>query len=92
MKTPFDDNFSFLNEFNNWIKQDKVPSMPKIQEKVYPKNTKNLGTRITIDEGNHKEIKKDFIKSGGTVIGSEEEFLRLEVNSGTFYINKKYIY
>ena len=66
--------------------------MPKIQEKVYPKNTKNLGTRITIDEGNHKEIKKDFIKSGGTVIGSEEEFLRLEVNSGTFYINKKYIY
>lgn len=92
MKTPFDNNFSFLNEFNKWIKDDLAPSMPKIKERVYAKNIKKIGSKILVDEGNHQEIKKDFIKNGAIVVGNEEQLLKLEVNSGVFLIHKKYVY
>jgi len=66
----------YKNEVDNWLCN------------LYFEIDKIRLSEIKID----KEIKKDFIRSGGTVIGSEEDLLRLEVNAGTFYINKKYVY
>jgi hypothetical protein len=83
-----------LNEFGDWINTNDFQShmdRKKINERVFPKTTK-ISNKISLDIGNLKEVKKDFLKHGGIVLNEENNTLLIEVNSGTFYLNKKYIY
>lgn len=83
-----------LNEFGDWINTSDFQSYmdrKKINERVFPKTTK-ISNKISLDIGNLKEVKKDFLKHGGIVLSEEENMLLIEVNSGTFYLNKKYVY
>jgi hypothetical protein len=85
----------FLNEFGDWINNssDFQNSMDrkKINDRVFPKTTK-ISNKISLDIGVLSEVKKDFLKHGGTVIKEEDNCFLIEVNSGTFYLNKKYVY
>lgn len=88
-----EDKNEFLNDFGNWIQSQKPFSngFNKINQKVYPKNFK-CSSKISLDEGNFLEVKKDFLKNGGRVIKEESDTFLIEVKSGTFYIQKNYVY
>ena len=83
----------FLSEFSNWInKSEKKYQMDKlISKRVFLKSSK-FSNKISLDLGNFEEIKKDFMKNGGNIIKEECGNLLIEVKSGTFYLNKKYVY
>jgi hypothetical protein len=83
-----------LNEFSEWMNTNDFQSYmdrKKVNERVFPKTTK-LSKKISLDIGTLDEVKKDFLKYGGIVLKEEDNTLLIEVNSGTFYLNKKYIY
>ena len=94
MKNFPENNFSFINEFNKWIKEENIDHKlnRRKNQKVYPKTSKKLGSKIVVDNGCYKELCKEFIKHGGIIIGSDGNMVEVEVRSGTFYINEKFIY
>lgn len=86
----------FLNEFGNWMNSSEnefnFSLNKKIKDKVFPKNSKII-KNISLDFGVFEEVKKDFIKFGGKIIGQDNcGNLLIEVKSGTFYLNSKYTY
>jgi hypothetical protein len=87
-------DFSFINDFSKWMKEESVNKDFNIKknQKVYPKHLKKLSSRIIVEEGCYKELTKDFIKRGGTILRADGEMLMVEVHSGTFYINEKEVY
>lgn len=87
-------DFSFINEFSKWIKEEKVNRDFNIQrnQKVYPKHLNKLSSKMIVEEGCYKELTKDFIKRGGLILSIDGKMLMIEVHSGTFYINEKEVY
>lgn len=94
MKKITENNFSFINEFNKWIKEEKIDHNlnRKKNQRVYPKTSKKLTSKIVVEDGCYKELCKEFIKQGGKVIGGDGKMIKIEVHSGTFFINEKFIY
>lgn len=88
------DDFTFINGFSKWIKEEKINKDFNLKKNqiVYPKNSKKLSHKIIVEDGCYKELTKEFIKSGGTIIKNEGEMLMIEVRSGTFFINEKEVY
>ena len=88
------EDFSFINNFSKWIKEEKINKdfNLKNHQRVYPKTSKKLSSKIIVEEGCYKELAKDFIKRGGVIMGSEGKMLLIEVHSGSFLINEKEIY
>lgn len=84
---------NFLNEFSSWIKskEDFNGFNKKVNQKVFP-NTSKISKKISLDFGSLEEVSRDFLKRGGKIIKEDGNMVLIEVNSGTFYINKKYIY
>lgn len=87
-------DFSFINDFSKWMKEESVNKDFNIKknQRVYPKYSKKLSSKIIVEEGCYKELTKDFIKRGGTIIRVDGEMLMVEVHSGTFYVNEKEVY
>lgn len=87
-------DFSFINDFSKWIKEESVNKDFNIKknQKVYPKHSNKLSSKIIVEDGCYKELTKDFIKRGGTILRADGEMLMVEVHSGTFYINEKEVY
>lgn len=84
----------FLNEFGDWLKKTNDFEnyiSKKVNQKVFP-NTTKISKKIILDMGNLEEVTNDFIKHGGIIIKEDKEEILIEVNSGTFYLNKKYVY
>jgi hypothetical protein len=87
-------DFSFINDFSKWIKEESVNKDFNIKknQRVYPRISKKLSSKIVVEDGCYKELTKDFIKRGGIILRAEGEMLMVEVHSGTFYINEKEVY
>lgn len=88
------DDFTFINGFSKWIKEEKINKdfNLKKNQRVYPKHSKKLSHKIIVEEGCYKELTKEFIKNGGIVLKNEGELLMIEVRSGSFMINEKEVY
>jgi hypothetical protein len=84
---------NFLKEFSGWINEKKPFDgfYKNINQRVFP-NTSKIKKNISLDLGILDEVVKDFLKKGGKIIKEDGNVVLIEVNSGTFYINKKYIY
>ena len=90
--------FEYLNpdNFKKWMKSQKDFDASLEQTVVgLTAETKFSGKRIikniTLEQGKATKVVKEFIENGGTVVEvSDEEYL-IEVTSGSFYINKKFV-
>lgn len=91
-------NFS-LDDFKKWIaEQDRKRSNKRVvhnslvgtlvESRISPKRLKD---RMMIEEGDSKELIRDFIKDGGIVLEVNDKDLLIQVDSGTFYLSRKYI-
>jgi hypothetical protein len=92
-------NFSYLNadDFKRWIKnhQDFDSAIsPKslvgleVETKV---SAKRLVRYMTVENGNPHRIAKEFSEDGGVIKEIDEEDYVVQVKSGTFQINRKYV-
>jgi len=85
-----------LNDFKKWISTKKEPRNFNakligcyIESKLSPKR---LIKRMSIDQGDIKEMAKDFKRYGGTVLDVEKDgMLLVEVSSGSFRISKYFV-
>ena len=94
----FEDEPSFsLGDFKKWMRihenentQKKCPLFGiKVESKI---NSKRLLSKIQVEEGNLKEVAKEFKKYGGIILESySDNILLIEVDSGSFKISKSYI-
>lgn len=92
-------DFIFLNpdDFKRWIK--KQPDFdPKIEQKnliglsVETKfGSKRISKHMIIESGSPSKVLKEFINKGGVIKEVDEDDLIIEVSSGTFQINKKFV-
>ena len=89
-------NFN-LGDFRKWINKQDLESVemkkpnPKgltVESKVL---SKHLLTQITPEKGDAKELVKNFIEDGGTIRGIDGINFLIEVELGTFYVNRRYV-
>jgi len=89
-------SFNF-GDFRKWVQNQDLESVemnkpsPKgltVESKVSPKH---LLTQIKPEEGDAKELVKNFIENGGTIRGIDEMNFLIEVESGSFYVNRRYV-
>lgn len=92
-------NFSYLNadDFKRWIKShqdfDSTISQKSIvgltvETKI---STKRLLRHMTVENGNPHKMAKEFSENGGVIKEVIEEDYIVQVDSGTFQINRKYV-
>jgi hypothetical protein len=88
--------FNF-GDFRKWIQHQDLESVemnkpsPKglaVESKVSPKH---ILTQIKPEEGDAKELVKNFIEDGGIVRGIDGTNFLIEVKSGSFYVNRRYV-
>lgn len=91
-------DFSRLNpdDFKRWMKsQDDFDSSIKKDLLGLTAETKLSAKRIsknmTVENGKSSKMAKEFVENGGVVKGVLEKDYLIEVHSGCFYINKKYV-
>lgn len=91
-------NFNYLNpdNFKRWMRSqnDFETSLEKnligsIAETRF--NARRLSKKIIIESGKVSKVSKEFVENGGTIKEIDGDECLIEVNSGSFYINKKYI-
>lgn len=90
-------NFN-LDDFKKWI-DEQEESDSSLRKNEYSegdivKSTipfKKLVNRINEESGNRKSICKEFYMNGGTVVSFDSKNLIIEVDSGSFAINKLYV-
>lgn len=90
-------NFN-LDDFKKWI-DEQEESDHSLKKSDYSEGDivkaivpfKKLVNRINEESGNRKSICKDFYTNGGTVVSFDRKNLIIEVDSGTFSINKLYV-
>ena len=89
-------NFN-LGDFRKWMQNQDLESVEMnkpslnglaVESKVSPKH---LLTQIKPEEGDAKELVKNFIENGGTVRGIDGMKFLIEVESGSFYVNRRYV-
>lgn len=74
------------NDFDTNIEQNLIGSFAETKF-----SGKRIIKNITIEQGKENRVVKDFIENGGTIKEINEEEYLIEVKSGSFYINKKYV-
>ena len=91
-------NFNYLNpdNFKRWIRSqnDFEASLEKnllgsIAETKF--SAKRIAKKIIIENGKIQKVSKEFVEKGGVIKEIDGEEYLIEVDSGSFYINKKYI-
>jgi hypothetical protein len=92
-----DKSFLNLNDFKKWIRTQEeepirmnVPDLSgmQVESKV---SVRRLEEEINPEEGTAAELADDFKDNGGTIIKMEGEEFLIEVDSGSFYIQRKYV-
>lgn len=91
-------NFFNLNpdNFKKWIKSQKEEKF-KIKKNEIGSfaetkiKLKRLLENMEIEQGKETKVAKEFIEYGGIIKEINESQCLIEVKSGSFYINKKYI-
>jgi hypothetical protein len=96
------DNFEFfpVNDFRRWMKDHSAdeefkPSRKKInpigltvESKV---GSRRLLQKMQPESGEIEELSMDFLSEGGTVIDVDGKTFLIEVASGEFYIERRYV-
>ena len=85
-----------LNNFKKWIKNHEDSNLNSesvlvginVESKF---SSKKIVKHMSADEGCLQKMAKEFSENGGVVKESEGEELLVEVASGRFYVNKKYV-
>lgn len=81
-------NFS---EFKSWMKNQQDCNLNQniiglqVESKI---SFKKLITKIEVEDGELKEVAKEFIKSGGTIKEVNGQNFLIEVKKGIFLINR----
>jgi translation initiation factor 1 (eIF-1/SUI1) len=83
-----------LSDFKKWMENQQdakaKPNMVGLQ--VESKVTlKKLLSRIETQDGDLEEVAKDFKKNGGTITEVDGHNVLIEVDSGTFLIQRMYV-
>lgn len=86
------------DNFKKWIKSQKDDFHTTIKKSSILGSTaetklslKRIIENINIESGKRNKVAKDFCENGGTVRDILNEEYLIEVQSGFFYINKKYV-
>lgn len=74
-------------DFNHSIKQKELVGL-SVETRVAPKR---LAKYIVVESGNTHRIAKEFAEEGGTIKEANDDEYLIEVRSGSFQINKKYV-
>lgn len=83
-----------LDDFKKWMEtqeEDTAPSEDvevKVQSLISPRK---LAAKMTVEEGEEEELAKDFSDNGGIVLETNDETLLIKVDTGSFYLNGKYV-
>ena len=89
-------SFNF-SDFRKWIHNQDLESVEMnkpshngltVESKVSPKH---LLAQIKPEDGDAKELVKNFIENGGTVRGIDGTNFLIEVESGSFCVNRRYV-
>jgi vacuolar-type H+-ATPase subunit E/Vma4 len=92
-----DKSFLNLNDFKKWIETQEekpikmnVPDLSglAVESKV---SERRLLEEITPEEGTSEELAEEFKHNGGTVVRMESKEFLIEVDSGSFYIHRKFV-
>ena len=88
-----------LDDFKRWMKSNsktfQTEQLPnrlvglKVESKVSV--SKIYSKMTTEDLGSEEEIAEDFVKNGGKIADVDGKSLLIEVESGSFFINRCYI-
>lgn len=95
------------DEFKKWVKKQEVVDDKPIQneaavekpeenlvgKEVLSKITgyKKLLSKMEIDRGNERDVCREFVYRGGTVLEYNEGICLVEVGKGSFFIHEKYL-
>lgn len=95
MKESQDDPFEIFNlaDFKKWIKkQEDVSNNTIVGLTVESKiSKKRLSSEIEVQDGETEDIIKDFYENGGTINDVDGNIFLIEVNSGTFLIDRTFV-
>jgi len=90
-------NFS-LDDFKKWMEGQDAESNEvsaeqgmigsEVQSKI---NLKKLLSKINVEDGNEEELSQEFSEHGGTVVDCVNKNFLIEVKSGNFYLNSRYV-
>jgi hypothetical protein len=91
-------NFNYLNpdNFKKWMKSQDDFKI-KIEQSLIGLNVetkfsaKRLSKKVTIENGKLSKVLREFVDNGGILKEINEDDYLIEVDSGSFYINKKYV-
>jgi len=92
-----DGSFLNLNDFKKWMRtQEEKPikmSIPDlsgmaVESKV---SVRRLEEEINPAEGTAEELAKDFRENGGIILKMEGKEFLIEVESGSFYVQRKFV-
>ena len=83
-----------LDDFKHWMKTngDYITQMSKsligtcVESKI---SSKKMLSRMSLSEGDLKEVAIDFKRNGGKIIGMDGNSLLIEVSCGSFYMPKQ---
>lgn len=88
-----------LDEFKKWVK-DQQDFNHNLEKKIKPlvgkfveskSNIKKLMNSMIVEEGNRKEIAKEFFENGGEIKDVNDKIYLIEVSCGSFHISKNHI-
>ena len=90
------EDFLNVDNFKKWIKTQKDFNS-NLNESVVGLNAESKVSRkkiidvITVESGDLQKISKQFVENGGSILSVDGDEFLVEVKSGSFYINKKYL-
>jgi len=86
-----------LSDFRKWIQSQNLKSVEMrkpdlkglaVESKV---SSKQLLSQISPEKGEAKDLVKNFIENGGTIRNIDGTNFLIEVESGSFYVNRRYV-
>jgi hypothetical protein len=87
-----------LDDFKKWMKNHGDFSINKLERRsvegtfVEAKiSARKLAEKIIVEEGELEQIVIDFQENGGTVMEVNDRNLLIKVDTGLFYIARKYV-
>lgn len=91
-------NFNYLNpdNFKKWMKSQNDFDA-RIEQNLIGSNVetkfsaKRLSKKVTLEDGKLIKVLKEFEHNGGILKEIDGDEYLIQVESGSFYINKKYI-
>jgi len=92
-----DRSFLNLNDFKKWIQtQEEKPirmNVPDLSGMVVESkvSVRRLEEEINPEKGTVEELAEEFKENGGTIVKMEGKQFLIEVESGSFHIQRNYV-